>query len=81
MRRGMVLMKKYDRVAVLTDRGYTIFDITDGSDISLGDIISGYLNIRGSGKVNNLTRGQTLSVYIEASQLTSESAQSLLKNI
>lgn len=65
------------RAAVLTDQGYTVFDIEDG-EVSFGDTISGNLNDHGSYTLNNLTTGSTLDVYIQAIQATTEATRSLL---
>lgn len=68
--------KNKQRIAVLTDFGYTVLDIYDG-EVSIGDEITGNLGDHGA---QDLTK-QTLSAYIEAIQATPESAQSLLSRI
>lgn len=72
------LSKNKRRAAVLTDYGYTVFDIHDG-DVSHEDIIIGNLDDHGSHNLVNQTSGHTLSVYIEAIQASLESARSLLQ--
>lgn len=67
----------YKRIAVMTDYGYTVFDIEQGQ-ISLGDVITGNLNVHGWTVLTNETKKQKLSVYIEAIQATKEFAESLL---
>ena len=81
MYKGIVGMKNRERIAVLTNHGYTVFDITEGSDVDIGDIISGPLNEHGSRVVANITKKQMLFVYIEAIQETRHTAESLLINI
>lgn len=68
------------RVAVLTDEGYTVFDINDG-EVSIDDLITGVLDDHGSQDLTNQTTKQKISVYIEATQATPTSAQSLLSRI
>jgi hypothetical protein len=68
------------RAAVLTEYGYTVFDIEHG-EVSIGDEISGNLDDHGSQDLTNQTTRQTLSVYIEAIQATPSNAQSLLSRI
>jgi hypothetical protein len=74
------LSKNKQRVAVLTDYGYTVFDIHDG-EASLNDEISGSLDDHGSQDLTNQTTKHSLSVYIEAIQATPAAAQSLLSHI
>ena len=74
------LSKNKQRIAVLTDYGYTVFDINDG-EASINDQISGNLDDHGSHDLMNQTTGHKLSVYIEAIQASPESAQSLLSHI
>jgi hypothetical protein len=78
---GVVRMRNKDLVAIETDHGYTVFDIEDGSEVDVGDIITGRLDNHGSETVNNATKKQTLSVYIEAIRATQRSAVSLLQSI
>jgi hypothetical protein len=73
--RGM--SKDRTRFAVLTDRGFTVFD-TDDSDIEMNHEISGSLEDHGDVVLVNKTTGQIISAYIEAIQATRESARSLL---
>lgn len=65
------------RIAVLTDYGYTVFDIEEG-EASMGDVISGNLGAHGAQDLTNQTTGQRLCVYIEAIEATLISAQSLI---
>ncbi|MBL0559470.1 hypothetical protein ACQUZQ_08300 [Aeromonas veronii] len=74
------LSRNKQRVAVLTDYGYTIFDIEDG-EVSMGDEITGNLNDHGSQNLTNQTNRQQLSVYVEAIEATPSAAQNLLSNI
>jgi hypothetical protein len=74
------LSRNKQRVAVLTDYGYTVFDIEYG-EVSVGDQISGNLDDHGSQSLTNQTTRQPLSVYIEAIQATPSSARSLLSRI
>jgi len=74
------LSRNKQRVAVLTDYGYTIFDIEDG-EVSMGDEIIGSLNDHGSQNLTNQTTRQQLSVYVEAIEATPSAAQNLLSNI
>ncbi|MGZ8252509.1 MAG: hypothetical protein ACXW1P_08390 [Methylophilaceae bacterium] len=74
------LSKNKQRIAVLTDYGYTVFDINDG-EASINDQICGNLDDHGSQDLTNQTTGHKLSVYIEAIQATPASAQSLLSRI
>jgi hypothetical protein len=74
------LSRNKQRVAVLTDEGYTVFDINDG-EVSVNDLITGVLDDHGSQDLTNQTTKQRLSVYIEAIQATSAAAQSLLSRI
>jgi hypothetical protein len=71
------LSKNNQRAAVITDDGYTVFDIESGS-VSYNDIISGNLDEHGAEDLTNQTTGQTLSVHIEAIQATASVAQSLI---
>lgn len=71
------LSKNKQRVAVLTDDGYTVFDIHDG-EVSMNDEITGALGDHGSHDLTNQTTKHKLSVYIEAIQATPAAAQSLL---
>ena len=73
------LSRNRQRVAVLTDSGYTVFDIEHG-EASIGDVITGNLDDHGSQDLTNQTTKQTLSVNIDAIQATAESAQYLLAN-
>ena len=73
------LSKNNQRVAVVTDYGYTVFDIEHG-EASLNDVIIGNLDDHGSHDLANQTTGHRLSVYIEAIQASKESAQSLLSH-
>ena len=66
------------RVAVLTDYGYTVFDMDHG-EVSLGDAITGNLDDHGSMVLLNETTGHKLSVCIEAIQATKSAAESLLQ--
>lgn len=79
--RGIVkgLSKNKQRVAVITDEGYTVFD-TDAGEASIGDVINGSLDDHGQQDLTNQTTGRRLSVYIEAIQATPECAQSLLSH-
>ncbi len=74
------LSRNKQRVAVLTDYGYTVFDIEYG-EVSMGDEITGNLDDHGSQDLTNQTTRQELSVYIEAIQATPSAAQSLLSYI
>ena len=65
------------RVAVLTEYGYTVFDIEDG-DVEPQDVISGYLDEHGSQVLSIQTSGHKIYVYIEAIRASQESALSLL---
>lgn len=73
------LSKNQQRVSVVTDCGYTVFDIEHG-EASLNDVIIGNLDDHGSHDLTNQTTGHKLSVYIEAIQASKESAQSLLSH-
>lgn len=79
--KGLVkfINKSTDRIAVLTDDGYTVFDIEDG-EVNMGDVISGNLNDHGSQNLIDQTKGHTLRVYIEAIQADAISVQSLLRH-
>lgn len=74
------LSRNKQRAAVLTDNGYTVFDIEDG-EVSMGDEITGNLDDHGDQDLTNQTTRQRLSVYIEAIQATPAAAQSLLSRI
>lgn len=74
------LSKNKSRAAVLTDYGYTVFDIEHG-DVSMDDEIIGNLDDHGSQDLTNQTTKQKLSVHIEAIQATQEFARSLLSHI
>ncbi|MFB0583056.1 hypothetical protein [Aeromonas salmonicida] len=74
------LSRNKQRVAVLTDYGYTIFDIEDG-EVSMGDEVTGNLDDHGSQDLTNQTTRQQLFAYIEAIQVTPLAAQNLLSNI
>lgn len=65
------------RAAVLTDEGFTVFDIEDG-EVSMGDVLSGCLDDHGSTVLSNRTTGHKVDVYIEAIHATPEFARSLL---
>lgn len=67
------------RIAVLTEYGYTVFDIEDGS-VEINDVISGYLDEHGSQALSNQTSGRKLYVYIEAIGASQESCLSLLSH-
>jgi hypothetical protein len=71
------LSKNKRRVAVLTDYGYTVFDLHDG-DVSINDFIEGDLDNHGDQVLTNQTSECTLCVYTEAIQASKESAESLL---
>jgi hypothetical protein len=71
--------KNKQRVAVLTEYGYTVFDIENG-EVSLNDTIIGNLDDHGSHDLTNQTTRHKISVYIEAIQASLESAQSLLSH-
>jgi len=73
------LYKNKQRAAVLTEYGYTVFDIEHG-EVSINDLISGNLDDHGSHDLSNQTTGHSLSVYIEAIQASLKSAQSLLSH-
>ena len=66
------------RVAVLTDDGYTVFDIESGEPPSNEDAITGCLDDHGSTVLTNQTTGQTIDARVEAIHATRESARSLL---
>jgi hypothetical protein len=68
------------RIAVITDYGYTVFDIEDG-EVESGDVISGYLNEHGSQVLTNQTTGHKLYVYVEAIGASRETAISLLSRL
>lgn len=74
------ISRNNQRAVVLTDFGYTVFDIENGS-LSIEDKISGNLDDHGSQNLTNKTTGQALSVYIEAIQATASFAESLLSQI
>lgn len=61
------------RAAVLTEYGYTVFDIIDG-DVAVHDEVTGSLDDHGDAVIANATTGQTVAVYIEAIHATRESA-------
>lgn len=65
------------RAAVLTDSGYTVFDLVHG-EVNLLDVISGDLDTHGAVEVTNLTTTRTLSAHIEAIQATPSAVQALL---
>lgn len=71
---------KLQRVAVLTEYGYTVFDIEHGS-VSIGDAISGDLNIHGGVTLFNETKKEQLAVFVEAIQATKQYALNLLSQI
>ncbi|MDR2549387.1 MAG: hypothetical protein LBD10_04170 [Desulfobulbus sp.] len=62
---------------MLTDYGFSVLDVIDGS-MDIEDVIIGNLDDHRSQQVTNQTTKQRLSVYIEAIQATAESARSLL---
>lgn len=74
------LSKNKQRVAVLTDDGYTVFDLNYG-EVFINDTITGALDDHGAQELTNQTTKQRLSVYIEAIQATPAAAQSLLSRI
>lgn len=65
------------RVAALTDEGYTVFDIEDG-EVNPHDVLSGCLDDHGSTVLSNQTTGQKVHVYIEAIQASQASADHLV---
>ncbi len=71
------LSSNQQRAAVLTDDGFTVFDIEDG-EVAMGDRLSGCLDEHGSTVLSNRTSGHKVDVYIEAIQATPEFAQTLL---
>ena len=73
------LSQNRQRAAVLTDTGYTVFDLVHG-EVEVNDVISGDLASHGSQDLSNLTTTHTLSVHIEAIQATTSGARSLLKS-
>ena len=68
------------RAAVITDYGYTVFDIAHG-ELSVGDTVTGFLDDHGDQDLTNRTTGHKLSVYIEAIQATQQNALDLLRYI
>jgi|GEM_PF-3256681 len=68
------------RVAVLTEYGYTVFDV-EGGEIEYGNIITGSLDEHGFQVVTNESTGRKASVYIEAVQASPKSAQALCLGI
>lgn len=74
------LSRNKQRVAVLTDYGYTVFDIKEG-EAFIGDEIIGNLDEHGSEELTNQTTKQKLYVYIEAIHATKSNAESLLSRI
>ncbi|WP_367154663.1 hypothetical protein [Methylomonas sp. HYX-M1] len=73
------ISRNKQRMAILTEHGYTVFDIRDG-EACMGDMISGCLDDHGEQDLTNLSSGHRLCVYIEAIQASKESAQSLLSH-
>jgi hypothetical protein len=69
--------KKMNRVAVLTELGYTVFDIHQG-EVNMNDEITGNLDDHGSHNLVDQTTGHTLRVYIEAIQADLQFVRSLL---
>ena len=65
------------RVAALTDNGYTVFDIISG-EVEQEDMLSGDLASHGNVDLTNLTSGRTISVCVEAIHATLASARTLL---
>ncbi len=65
------------RAAVLTDNGYTVFDIISG-EVEPEDILSGDLASHGGVDLANLTSGRTISVFVEAIHATQAAVRSLL---
>lgn len=68
------------RVAVLTDYGYTVFDIYSG-ETSIGDVLIGSLDEHGEVELKNLNTGDSLDVFIEAIHATRDTAIQLLQSI
>lgn len=68
------------RAAVLTDYGYTVFDIHSGETF-LGDVLTGNLDEHGSVELKSLKSGESLDVFIEAIQATRDSARKLLQSV
>ena len=64
---------------MLTDLGYTVFDIISG-EVEIDDVITGPLDEHGHQDLTNLKTRRTLSVYIEAIQATPTAARSLLES-
>ena len=70
----------HNRLAVLTEYGYTVFDIESGN-ASVYDVLTGNLDDHGSQVLTNQTTGQQMHVYIEAIQASKAAAESLLRCI
>lgn len=77
---GTVKYQSSNRFAVITDHGYTVFDIEHG-ELSIEDRVSGCLDMHGHQDLTNQTTGHKLSAYIEAIQATQQAALDLLRCI
>ena len=68
------------RVAVLTDYGFTVFDIISGETF-FGDVLAGNLDEHGSVELQSLKTGESLDVFIEAIQATRDATLRLLQSV
>jgi hypothetical protein len=75
--KGIIKGIQQDRIAILTDYGYTVADVQDG-EANINDVVFGNLDDHGDAVLKNHTTGHTLSVYIEAIQASAEIARGML---
>lgn len=68
------------RVAVLTDYGYTVFDIYFGETF-FGDVLNGNLDEHRSVNLKSLKTGETLDVFIGAIHATRDATLELLQSV
>jgi hypothetical protein len=76
--RGIIKGIQRERIAILTDYGYTIADVQDG-EFNINDSVSGDLDDHGDCLLVNHTTGQTLSVQVVAIQTNTETARDMLR--
>lgn len=66
--------------AVETDSGFTVFEILEVScSIELGDEVCGDLESQGGEILNNITKTETMDVFIEGVMCSKENAISLMR--
>jgi len=57
---------------------YTVIELTDTCEIEVGDIVSGNLHSPGGESLRNVTRNESMSVYVQGTHCAAETARAMV---